>query len=37
MRFTAEELWGPETAEPNNIVYFDVWEPYLTLAGQENS
>jgi nitrile hydratase subunit beta len=32
VRFTAEELWGAETAEPNNIVYFDVWEPYLTLA-----
>lgn len=32
VRFTGEELWGPDTTEPNNIVYFDVWEPYLTLA-----
>ncbi len=32
VRFTAEELWGPETAEPNTVSYFDVWEPYLTLA-----
>jgi nitrile hydratase subunit beta len=32
VRFTAEELWGPGTAEPNNVTYFDVWEPYLTLA-----
>ncbi len=32
VKFTAEELWGPETAEPNNVNYFDVWEPYLTLA-----
>ncbi|MFC5994314.1 nitrile hydratase subunit beta [Pseudonocardia hispaniensis] len=32
VRFTSEELWGAETAEPNGVVYFDVWEPYLILA-----
>lgn len=32
LRFTAEELWGPATAEPNNVNYFDVWEPYLVPA-----
>ncbi|GEL17897.1 nitrile hydratase subunit beta [Pseudonocardia asaccharolytica] len=32
VRFTNEELWGAETAEPNGVVYFDVWEPYFTLA-----
>jgi nitrile hydratase len=32
VRFTAAELWGPQTAEPNAVVYYDVWEPYLTLA-----
>jgi nitrile hydratase beta subunit len=30
--FTAQELWGPETADPNGTVTFDVWEPYITLA-----
>jgi len=32
VRFTAEELWGPEVAEPNTVTYFDLWEPYLSLA-----
>jgi len=32
VKFTSEELWGPETAEPNGVVYFDVWEPYVSLA-----
>ena len=32
IRFTNEELWGSDTAEPNGSVQFDVWEPYLTLA-----
>jgi nitrile hydratase beta subunit len=29
VKFTNEELWGSEAAEPNGVVYFDVWEPYL--------
>ncbi len=29
VKFTNEELWGAEAAEPNGVVYFDVWEPYL--------
>jgi nitrile hydratase len=32
VRFTAEELWGPEVADPNQSSYFDVWEPYLIPA-----
>jgi nitrile hydratase len=32
VRFTGAELWGAETAEPNTVAYYDVWEPYLTLA-----
>lgn len=32
VRFTSAELWGPDMADPNNSSYFDVWEPYLTLA-----
>lgn len=32
VRFTARELWGETTADPNGAVYFDVWAPYLTLA-----
>jgi nitrile hydratase len=32
VRFTGTELWGPRTAEPNTVTYFDVWEPYLTLT-----
>lgn len=32
VRFTAAELWGAETADPNASVYFDVWEPYLSPA-----
>lgn len=30
VRFEATELWGPEAADPNGSVSFDVWEPYLT-------
>lgn len=30
--FTATELWGPDAADPNGSVTFDVWEPYLELA-----
>jgi nitrile hydratase subunit beta len=29
VRFDAREVWGPETAEPNETIYFDLWEPYL--------
>ena len=32
MRFTAAELWGDDTAEPNSSVYYDVWEPYIVHA-----
>jgi len=34
VRFTNEELWGPEAAEPNGSVYFDVWEPYIVDASE---
>ncbi|MGV9866727.1 nitrile hydratase subunit beta [Rhodococcus koreensis] len=27
--FTASELWGGETADPNSVVYFDIFEPYI--------
>jgi nitrile hydratase beta subunit len=29
VRFDAQEVWGPETSEPNETIYFDLWEPYL--------
>lgn len=29
VRFVATELWGPESADPNSSVTFDVWEPYI--------
>ncbi len=32
VKFTTTELWGPDTAEPNGVVYFDVWEPYIIPA-----
>lgn len=32
VKFTNSELWGPEAAEPNGVVYFDVWEPYIEKA-----
>jgi nitrile hydratase subunit beta len=32
VKFTNEELWGAESAEPNGVVYFDVWDPYIELA-----
>jgi nitrile hydratase subunit beta len=32
VRFTNEELWGAEEAEPNGSVTFDVWEPYIVPA-----
>ena len=37
VKFTNEELWGPEAAEPNGVVYFDVWEPYLRPAATEGA
>ena len=32
VKFTNAELWGAEHAEPNGVVYFDVWEPYIVHA-----
>jgi nitrile hydratase len=37
VRFTAAELWGEDIGDPNGVVYFDVWEPYLTLATTEGA
>ena len=34
VRFTNEELWGAEAAEPNGSVTFDVWEPYIVPASE---
>jgi nitrile hydratase subunit beta len=31
VRFEARELWG-ESAEPRQVVYVDLWEPYLEPA-----
>nr|7W8M_B Chain B, Cobalt-containing nitrile hydratase subunit beta [Pseudonocardia thermophila] len=31
VRFTAQELWGPE-GDPNSSVYYDCWEPYIELV-----
>jgi len=35
VRFTNEELWGAEAAEPNGSVYFDVWDPYIEPVDRE--
>lgn len=32
IRFEATELWGEESADANNSVYIDTWEPYLQSA-----
>ncbi|WP_409160461.1 nitrile hydratase subunit beta [Pectobacterium sp. B2J-2] len=32
VRFSGEELFGAEAAEPNSVIHADVWEPYITLA-----
>ena len=32
VRFDAQEVWGPETSEPAEMIYFDFWEPYLEAA-----
>ena len=37
VKFTNTELWGPDTAEPNGVVYFDVWEPYIVPAHTDRS
>jgi nitrile hydratase beta subunit len=37
VKFTNSELWGPDAAEPNGVVYFDVWEPYLMPARAEGA
>jgi nitrile hydratase len=33
VRFDARELWG-ESAEPNQRVHLDLWESYLSTAGE---
>jgi len=35
VKFTNEELWGADAAEPNGVIYFDVWEPYIVPAARE--
>jgi len=35
LKFTNEELWGAGPAEPNGVVFFDVWEPYITLTNAQ--
>jgi nitrile hydratase len=35
VQFTGEELWGPDSAEPNTRCSFDVWEPYIRRAEEE--
>ncbi len=32
VRFTNAELWGADHSEPNGVVHFDVWEPYIVSA-----
>ncbi|SIS18847.1 nitrile hydratase subunit beta [Williamsia sterculiae] len=32
VKFTSDELWGPEYADPKGSVYFDVWDPYIELV-----
>jgi nitrile hydratase subunit beta len=32
VKFTNAELWGADYAEPNGVVYVDVWEPYIVHA-----
>ena len=34
VRFTTEEIWGAEEAEPNGSITFDVWEPYIVPASK---
>ena len=29
VRFKAKDIWGEHTGEPNEAIYFDLWEPYL--------
>ena len=36
VRFTAEEVWGEATSEPNQVIYLDLWEPYLEPAPSGN-
>lgn len=33
VRFDAAQLWGPEHADANASLYFDVWEPYIEKSG----
>lgn len=32
VRFEATHVWGSETSQPNETIYFDFWEPYLEAA-----
>lgn len=32
VRFDAAHVWGEDVAEPNQTIYFDLWEPYLETA-----
>jgi nitrile hydratase subunit beta len=32
VKFTGTELWGEQTGDPHEVVYVDVFEPYLTPA-----
>ncbi|GEL17892.1 nitrile hydratase subunit beta [Pseudonocardia asaccharolytica] len=37
VKFTGEELWGADAAEPGGVVYVDVWEPYIVPAREESA
>ena len=32
VKFTADELWGPDAGSANTVVHIDLWEPYLTTV-----
>ncbi|MFE3188531.1 nitrile hydratase subunit beta [Nocardia sp. NPDC059240] len=36
VKFDARELWGDEVGDPNGVVYYDVWEPYINHTKTEN-
>ncbi len=37
VKFTAQELWGDQYADPNGTTYFDVWDPYIELVENEGA
>ncbi len=37
VRFSAEELWGAQYADPNGSTCFDVWDPYIELVEKEGA